>query len=234
MGCPSSAARLASQSARIERARPSGTQAPPVLRMPPFVTMRARSPLPLSRSARTTSLSLWPSSFSPRPYECAVSNTVIPASAAAAIVSSARRSSRSSSVERRMQPRPTRSSPGPSQSITPARRRARTPRAGLLRPRPPAAPLWEAARTAPASRDRLRVPTCRRRTRRRETSRRTSPPSITARPVLVRDDAPAIVVAQHEVVEAREESRGCERVARREGGAREVVELATELVPEAI
>ena len=44
------------------------------------------------------------------PYARAVSKTVMPASAAAAIVSSARSSSRSSSVDRRMQPRPMRSS----------------------------------------------------------------------------------------------------------------------------
>ena len=51
-----------------------------------------------------------------------MSNTVTPASAAAAIVASARSSSRSSSVDRRMQPRPTRSSEASSH-------------AGRLRPR---------------------------------------------------------------------------------------------------
>ena len=52
MGCPSSASRLAAQSARIERARPSGTHVPPVLRMPPFVTIRAAVAAP-ARAQRT-------------------------------------------------------------------------------------------------------------------------------------------------------------------------------------
>ena len=82
--------------------------------MPPFVTIRASASAPLRRSARASSRSLWPSSRSPWPYDRAVSKTVMPASAAAAIVSSARSSSRSGSVERRMQPRPMRSSDGPS------------------------------------------------------------------------------------------------------------------------
>ena len=110
------------QSARIERALPSGTQAPPGRVMPPFVTMRAVVASAL-RSARARSCSL-------SPYARAVSNTVMPASAAATIVASARSSSRSASVERRMQPRPTRSSPGSSQLSGSSRLRRRTPPIG--------------------------------------------------------------------------------------------------------
>ncbi len=104
--------------------------------MPPFVTTRALRPAPASRSARASSRSLWPSSDSSAPYARAVSKTATPASTAAATVSSARLSSRSASVERRMHPRPTRSSSGASQSeVMPARRLARTLRADSPRPR---------------------------------------------------------------------------------------------------
>ena len=115
IGSPSSATRLASQSARIAFARPSGIQPPPSRRIPPFVTIRAPSAAPDARSACARSRSLWPSSSAPSPYEWAVSKTVKPACAAAATVSVARPSSRSSSVERRMQPRPMRGSVASSQ-----------------------------------------------------------------------------------------------------------------------
>ena len=93
------------------RGRP-GPSAPAGRAMPPFVTIRARVGRQHAASARASSRSLWPSSFGPRPYARAVSNTVTPAPAAAAIVASARSSSRSASVESRMQPRPIRSSAG--------------------------------------------------------------------------------------------------------------------------
>ena len=67
IGSPSSATRLASQSARIVFARPSGTQPPPSRRIPPFVTIRALPAAPHARSARARSRSLWPSSSGPRP-----------------------------------------------------------------------------------------------------------------------------------------------------------------------
>ncbi len=129
---PSSAARLASQSVRMAFARPSGIHPPPARVIPPFVTIRARDLEPGRRRARATSLSLCPSSASPWPYARAVSNTVTRASTAAAIVSRASSSSRSCSVDRRMQPRPMRSSEAASQS---GRLRTRRVRHVLL-------PVW--------------------------------------------------------------------------------------------
>ena len=119
------------------------------------------------------------------PYARAVSNTVMPASAAATIVASARSSSRSASVERRMQPRPTRSSPGLSQLSGSSRLRRRTPPIG--KPRPPArvAPREAAVRTARAARGCLRTTRAPRRSRRRGTSpspRHPGPLRIGARP----------------------------------------------------
>ena len=100
---PSSAARLASQSARIDFARPSGTHRPSGRAIPPLVTIRARRSALQRRSAEASSLSLLP-------YARAVSKTVMPASTAALMVSTASSESRLSSVDSRMQPRPMRSS----------------------------------------------------------------------------------------------------------------------------
>jgi len=103
MAYPPSAARLASQSSRSVRARPSVSQRPSGRRIPPFVTMFTRR-APCSRSARARSRSLWPRSASSRAYARAVSKHVTPASSAAAITRAPRSSSRSSSVDSRMQP----------------------------------------------------------------------------------------------------------------------------------
>ena len=84
-------------------ARASGTQAPPGLLIPPFVTIRARSTPPHDHSAAASSASL-------PGYARAVSNTVIPCSTAAAIVASAvLRAPAPATASRRMQPRPIRS-----------------------------------------------------------------------------------------------------------------------------
>src|SRR3954468_6998130 len=98
---------LVSQSERIAFARPSGTQPPSARDIPPFVTTRTPSTF---RAARASKRSL-------SPYARAVSKIVTPAPKAAAIVASERSSSQSSSVESRMQPRPTRDSFALSQGI---------------------------------------------------------------------------------------------------------------------
>ena len=98
-------------SARIAFALPSGTQAPPALVIPPSSrSVRARGRRTRERSSETRSLS---------PYARAVSKTVIPASAAAAIVAYTSSSARGSPVDRRMQPRPMRSSESSSQRRAP-------------------------------------------------------------------------------------------------------------------
>ena len=106
MPTPPRTSRLVSQSARSVRARPSATQRPAGLLIPPFVTTRTLRPT----SARASSRSL-------SPYARAVSKTVAPASAAATTVASACSSSTSPEVERRMQPSPTLGSDGESQPL---------------------------------------------------------------------------------------------------------------------
>ena len=104
---------------RARRGSPRSRRGSPSRGRPGSSRRRSASCRPSSRSARVASApprggrraALVVAELARRrPYARAVSNTVTPASAAAAIVSSARSSSRSSSVDRRMQPRPMRSS----------------------------------------------------------------------------------------------------------------------------
>ena len=142
-----------------------------------------------------------------------MSNTVIPASAAAAIVARARAlvailvgrgaCSRGRRAARRSEPAPSR----------PPGLRGRTPRGRPPRPRAHAAPRSSIGASGsiftrpPSERPRAGDEAI-------DEKRRAHLSALDdAARCSVRDDAPAIVVAQHEIVEAREESRRCERVA---------------------